>query len=354
MEIKNLSVDIIIPVYNCRNFIDRCLKSILDQKCQEKLRIILVDDGSTDGSSKIVDNYADNFQNIIAIHKKNGGLSSARNAGLELVESDYFTFIDPDDWVSNSYFNLVANELAVNSVDILMTPYIKKYKNTELKTFVFGNRKVKFNKSETKSVVLRRLFGLIGSELQHPLTVDNLSTVWAKIYKSSKFKEVNFTDKSEIYSEDLWFNINCFKIATDTMFLNTVFYIYNKENESSIVHTYHATILEEYTNLYRKMRIAIIDNELGPMFNEALNNRIILNELIMLRNVSKSHFSISKKKEIIERILNDPIYMNCFKNFDFRLLPFTYRIFYKSCEKKNIVIVMLFLLIGESLKKKVK
>lgn len=351
MSSEQIKIDVIVPVYNSCHYIDKCMNVLLKQS---SINIVLVDDGSNDGSEKIVNKYANNYSNVNVIHKPNGGLSSARNAGLEYVKSDYFAFVDPDDWVSNAYFDLAVKELKKNPVDVLMTPYIRKYKDTESRNFVFGDKKVKFDKNETRLVVLRRLFGLIGSELQHPLTIDNLSTAWAKIYKSSKFKKIRFVDKSEIYSEDLWFNVNCFERATSAEFLNTIFYIYNKENEASIVHTYHATILKEYSNLYKKMENEIITNKLGPCFNKALNNRIVLNELIMLRNVSKADFSIKKKSEMVKVVLDSPIYRNRFESFNFEALPFAYRLFYKSCKNKNVVIIMLFLLIGESLKKKIK
>lgn len=354
MEIKNLSVDIIIPVYNCRNFIDRCLKSILDQKCQEKLRIILVDDGSTDGSSKIVDNYADNFQNIIAIHKKNGGLSSARNAGLKLVKSDYFTFVDSDDWIEKDYMQKVILELLNNSADILMVPYIRKYEEKNIENFFFGRRSIYFNYSETRNFVLKRLYGLTNEQLSHPLRIDNISTAWGKFYKSKKFSEITFKDKSEIYSEDLYFNIRCFLKAQNSEYFTEVNYIYFKGNSASIVHTYDPKMLDEYKNLYKIMKSFIVLNNLNGQFKHALNNRIVINELSILRNVSISKLSFLNKRKIMKKIMNDRIYKIAYLNFDIDKLPFYYRSFYLGCKFKMTTYVLLILHIGEKLKTRIK
>lgn len=353
MEIKNLSVDIIIPVYNCRNFIDRCLKSILDQKCQEKLRIILVDDGSTDGSSKIVDNYADNFQNIIAIHKKNGGLSSARNAGMNRIKGDYFTFIDPDDWVEKSYFDKAIRQLKKNHVDILMVPYIRYYDNAKIKHFVFGNKTVYFDKGQSRSIVLKRLYGLADNELSNPLTVDNLSPVWSKFYKTERFSKIRFTDKTEIYSEDLWFNIKCFIIADSSEFFNRTFYYYFKGNKSSIVHTFDKNMLKEYKNLYQRMLGIIDSNELDQTFRNNLRNRIILNELSILRNVTSARESFSFKKKKIKEIIYDPIFNLSFKNFNFKKLPISYRCFYLACKYHISFLIYIILILGEKYKEKI-
>lgn len=91
-------ISVIIPVYNVEKFLDRCMQSVLMQTYQN-LEIILVDDGSTDASGKLCDEYAKKDKRIRVVHKKNGGLSSARNAGLDMVKGDYVLFVDSDDWL---------------------------------------------------------------------------------------------------------------------------------------------------------------------------------------------------------------------------------------------------------------
>lgn len=99
----NQVISVIIPVYNVEKYLDKCVSSVISQTYQ-RLQIILVDDGSTDKSSEICDSYAMLDDRIQVIHKKNGGLSSARNAGLERATGDYITFLDSDDYISKTCY----------------------------------------------------------------------------------------------------------------------------------------------------------------------------------------------------------------------------------------------------------
>ena len=91
-------ISVIVPVYNVESYLEKCIESIQNQS-YKSLEIILVNDGSTDSSGDICDKYAAHDKRIKVIHKKNGGLSSARNAGLEVANGDYIAFVDSDDYI---------------------------------------------------------------------------------------------------------------------------------------------------------------------------------------------------------------------------------------------------------------
>lgn len=95
-------ISIIVPIYNVKDYLDRCIESIINQT-YNKLEIILVNDGSTDGCKEICEKYKKNDDRIIIINKLNGGLSSARNAALDIMKGKYICFIDSDDWVDSEY-----------------------------------------------------------------------------------------------------------------------------------------------------------------------------------------------------------------------------------------------------------
>ena len=107
---KEPKISIIIPVYNVEKYLERCIKSVLNQD-YKNLEIYLVDDGSTDNSGYLCDYYAEMDNRIKVIHKINGGLSSARNAALEKVSGKYVTFIDSDDYVSKNYISILYKTL---------------------------------------------------------------------------------------------------------------------------------------------------------------------------------------------------------------------------------------------------
>lgn len=97
-------VSVIIPVYNVEKFILKTVESVMNQDYKD-VEIILVNDGSPDNSAQIIDELAKRDSRIICIHKENGGVSSARNAGLKIATGEYVTFIDGDDWVEPNYIS---------------------------------------------------------------------------------------------------------------------------------------------------------------------------------------------------------------------------------------------------------
>lgn len=99
---KKLMISIIVPVYNVENFLERCIKSILGQTLPN-FELILVDDGSPDNSGAICDEYAGKDSRVKVIHKPNGGVSSARNAGIDIARGEWICFIDSDDWINEDY-----------------------------------------------------------------------------------------------------------------------------------------------------------------------------------------------------------------------------------------------------------
>ena len=101
-------VSVIIPVYNVEAYLERCVRSVLDQSYSH-LEILLIDDGSTDNSSSLCDSLALTDSRIIVFHKENGGLSSARNMGLEAANGDYLVYVDSDDLIGSEHiFNLLS------------------------------------------------------------------------------------------------------------------------------------------------------------------------------------------------------------------------------------------------------
>ena len=116
---NNILVSVIVPVYNVEKYISKTVKSLINQD-YNNIEIILVDDGSPDKSGEIIDNLALKDNRVVAIHKENGGVSSARNAGLKVAAGEYVTFVDGDDWVDKDYITYFVNLLEVSRCDIAM------------------------------------------------------------------------------------------------------------------------------------------------------------------------------------------------------------------------------------------
>lgn len=120
------TISVIVPVYNTKNELARCLKSIVNQTYSD-LEIICIDDGSTDGSGQIIDEFAVQDKRIKAIHRINGGESSARNIGLKMSTGQYIAFCDCDDWLEPEMYEVLAEILEKENVDIAASSWYKDF-----------------------------------------------------------------------------------------------------------------------------------------------------------------------------------------------------------------------------------
>lgn len=131
----NPLLSVIIPVYNVEAYLDRCVQSILSQS-YKNIELILVDDGSTDGSSLLCDKWKDKDERVIVIYKENGGVSSARNVGLEIFKGDYLTFVDPDDFIAPETYAINMSFLMENhDIDILQYPYCNYFNDDDIRDY---------------------------------------------------------------------------------------------------------------------------------------------------------------------------------------------------------------------------
>ena len=115
-------ISVIVPIYNVEQYVERCLNSIIENT-YKNLEIICINDGSTDNSLKILEKIAENEQRIKIIDKINGGVSSARNIGLDVATGDYIAFVDSDDWVHNRYFEILLDFAIKEEADIVACDY---------------------------------------------------------------------------------------------------------------------------------------------------------------------------------------------------------------------------------------
>lgn len=207
----NKLISIIIPIYNVEKYLERCLESVICQTYRN-LEIILINDGSTDNSSKICDKYAKKDHRIIVIHKENGGVSSARNRGIELAKGEYIGFVDSDDYIEPNMYEELYNEAVISDADIVMANYIVKTGKNEKKHFVDKGKDV-LNKEKFYDNLLDNYFqGYL------PTKLFNRRIIF------SKNELILLNDTINIY-EDLLFLANIAKNGNKFVFINK--YLYN-------------------------------------------------------------------------------------------------------------------------------
>lgn len=174
-------VSIIIPVYNVESYLRKCIESILSQS-YKNLQIILVDDGSSDSSGKICEEYSKKDKRIIVVHKENGGLSDARNCGLKYANGEYLTFVDSDDWVDQNYIKYLVELKEKYNTEISICEFKYITENGEIINKYFGDNRelVLSHKESVKELALSRYFS---------------TSAWGKLYDTQLFDNLEFPYK---------------------------------------------------------------------------------------------------------------------------------------------------------------
>lgn len=348
-----IKISIVVPVYNIDKYLNRCLDSLVRQTYQN-IEIILINDGSTDNSPDICRKYEHQDKRVKVVSQKNQGLSDARNHGIKLAKGDFVFFVDGDDWLDYDCIEKCVNYLD-SSVDILMMPYIREYGKKSHITAVFDENYAAFEKEQIKARLIRRLVGPVGEELNKPNRMEDLNSVWNKIYNMELVRDRKFVDTRIIGTEDLWFNLLVMAQARKIIFIKSTCYHYNKTNDTSLTRKFNKYQFEGWKRLYTYIRTFINKEAAGEMeFQQALNNRIVINLLALSRNIVISGMSRAEKLEELEKVLEDDIYKEAFVQFEWDKLTKIWKIFYKCCRDKKATYIYYMILFAEKIKRYVK
>lgn len=198
-------LSIIVPVYNVKSYLKKCVESILNQT-YTNLQIILVDDGSTDGSQDICDEYVQKDPRIVVIHKENGGLSTARNAGMDRAKGDYIAFVDSDDWLEPNMYEALISQLEKHEADIVACSFY------ECK----GDEKKAVGDSKNIRVIDTEEIFINKNQLRF--------LVWNKVFRRSFVEEMRFVP-GQVY-EDFHFCRQVFLKTKKLVYLDVPFYNY--------------------------------------------------------------------------------------------------------------------------------
>lgn len=336
-----------IPVYNSEKYIRTCIESILQQTYQQ-LQIILVNDGSTDQSGLLCEQYAAYDERITIIHQENQGLSAARNKGIEQSIGEFIMFVDSDDWLHPQTCQLALETAQANKADLVFWSYIREYAyhSYPKKVLPYEEEIVVFPEQMVHNYLRRRMFGFIGEELRHPENIDALSTAWGKLYRVSRIKEnaIAFQDTKEIGTEDLLFNIQVSKYVRRAVFLNRHFYHYRKDNEMSLTKVNSVDVFQKWQRLFALLKQELENHQERDMFYEALNNRISFSVIgLGILIVRNGNSPINMKAKHLRLVLHDEVYKKCLQQLQLTYFPLHWKVFF-YCAKRQLVWPLLLLL----------
>ena len=220
---------LIIPVYNTERYLRRCVESLATQDGFKKIEVLLIDDGSTDQSGQICDEYSAKYDNVITIHKANGGLSDARNMGISKAAGKYISFLDSDDLVASDFIQDMANLTEEYGPDLINYGYV--FEKTEGKYSFSGDKSI--TEKSRDDVLEDLLKNNIGNQ------------VCFSLYKASLFDGICFP-KGRAY-EDISTYYRLILKTEKNISLSRTYYVYNIANSGSITKT---TTLKNMTDMY--------------------------------------------------------------------------------------------------------
>ena len=312
-------ISVIIRVYNMEPFLAECLDSVLAQTYPH-LQVICVNDGSKDRSQEILEEYARRDPRIVPIVKENGGLSSARNRGLEAATGEYVMFLDSDDWLDRDICRLAVAEMEQNGVDLVMWSYIREFQNHSKPTDVLGRERLYFNTEGVRSLH-RRLFGLVGEELSDPSKCDIIVTAWGKLFRRQLVAGIEFIDTKKIGTEDCMYNVHAFANVRSAVYLPVYGCHYRKYNSASLTTVYNTKLFPGWQYMYELMDDLIDAQQLPEVYRTALRNRRALSVLGLGVNIMAANWKPTEKRRELRRIIRLPSYREALTALDLSPMP---------------------------------
>jgi len=267
-----MDISVIIPIYNVEQYLRRCLDSVLRQK-DVSMEIILVDDGSTDSSGKICDEYATKHSEVKCIHTPNAGPSTAKNKGYDIATGNYIAFIDSDDEIKEDMFCVMLQSGYKHNADIVCCNYIQIDENGKLSHTKHTGQEYVLNQDEALKAILIK---------------DKIySQCWTKIYKRATMQSYNVRNTEGLKTEeDFIYNIQAFACSKTVCIVDKPLYIYTHRSKSLSKDYFREHISQYIDN--RILRLELVDD-------------IILKKFPHLQEYSNYH-SIFYYNELIGRV----------------------------------------------------
>lgn len=294
MKKKEEIFSIIIPVYNCEKYLEKCINSILNQT-YKKFELILIDDGSTDNSAVICDNYSKKNKKIKVIHKKNTGVSDSRNIGIKLAIGKYVCFFDSDDYVEADFLEYALKMFDKYNMELLNTGFFSEVQIDEKSSYDLIKVGRKNYRSENE----------IKKDLVYLWDNHMLYNVWNKVYLLSIIKKNNIKFPNYNFGEDMEFN-KCY-LSNISKFYNSdrCFYHYIKERKDSITAKYNSNLFDIRVKEYYEFNKYFEENGFDEEeYIEFSSRRFIERVLGCVENICGSNLSVKQKKKEINKIIN--------------------------------------------------
>lgn len=220
-----VQISIILPIYNVSKYLGRCMESIVG-KHEEKIEILLIDDGSTDESGIIADQFQINYKNVKCYHKTNGGLSDARNFGLLRANGKYVFFLDSDDFVKESTIDILMSKIEEEDLDVLLWDadlYDENNFKCNISSAYYHHKGIQRGQTYTGKEII---------EAQLNYRNDYVTTVWLGLYRREFLLNNNLYFEKDLLHEDEMWTQKVLVLASKVKYVQESLYCYRIRSNS--------------------------------------------------------------------------------------------------------------------------
>ncbi len=285
----NELITIVVPVYNVDQYLDKCVNSIVNQT-YTNLEIILIDDGSTDNSGKLCDEWEKRDYRIQVIHQENSGLSEARNVGIENSNGNYIAFVDSDDFVKNDMYEILLKNLKEYNADVSFCSSFAFSDENEICKFQQGEEVIEYYEQND---VFKQLFSN---------RIGDLVVAWNKLYAKKVFKNNLKFPKGKIH-EDVFFVHRMLGNVNSIIYTNRALYYY-RMRQGSLSNTFNIKKLDEIEGMYDRMiffKQERFKNTPYPLMSFLAYNDKLIRYYCCLKSYNKKNIYDSHIKQIKEK-----------------------------------------------------
>ena len=302
----NPLISVIVPVYNVEKYLNRCIDSILNQTFKQ-IEIIFVDDGSTDNSPIICDEYCNKCENIRVIHKKNNRVAAARNDGIKIATGKYIALVDSDDWIENNMLEEMYNKAEEFCTDITMCDLKKVGVESEY-TVSQPIREGYYDRNMIQTELFSCL--IMFENIEFPPTISNCTCLFRHkfLIENNLFydEDIHYCEDSILGSKAMY-NANGFYYMKNRYFYN---YFYNPNSTTS---TCNMKKWDSYLIINQRLKEYFKDSKFD--FSRQIKINMLYFTLNFLGEIGKSDLVYGKKKELCKQIFYQKEVVSIFINF---------------------------------------
>ena len=309
---KNQKISIIVPVYNSEEYLTECIESLLRQT-YKNIEVILVDDGSVDGSDVICDAYQEKDERIKVIHQRNQGVSAARNAGIHMSTGEFLSFVDADDYVDEKYCENMYR--AIDDETGIVIARTIAFRENMIDDGYQGGSEDSFVTKDEKMELYKAVLIDNKSLIKYP----HISTCSAKLIRKSivEIHHIRYHQQMKVY-EDAMFNMQVIRASQKVKVIDSKIYFYRYYGNSASK-AFNYDRVHQYELVYEQL-----NNFLGEdtaLLKEELDYFKIKNMNTLLQNYSREKSTFRGFYELIQKMYKDDTYKSAVQQVKISLLP---------------------------------